>query len=141
MKSSIEIQWRCGISRRLRRVTIPCTLYFMIKWLFINVYIWLRFSQPVKHLLFYFPYKSCKHSLISICISSHQSSNVLISFRVLSWLHFFNRNTSIFFFLENCSLILLWFNFFSPQNYALISIIGYYIFMKENKKHLLRQGA
>ena len=28
--------------------------------------IWLKFPQPIKHLLFYFPYKNCKHSLISI---------------------------------------------------------------------------
>ena len=28
--------------------------------------IWLEFSQLIKHLLFYSPYKICKHSLISI---------------------------------------------------------------------------
>ena len=27
---------------------------------------WLKFPQPIKHLLFYFPYKNCKQSLISI---------------------------------------------------------------------------
>ena len=28
--------------------------------------IWLKFSQLIKYLLFYIPYKICKHSLISI---------------------------------------------------------------------------
>ena len=46
---------------------------------------------------------------------------------------FSRRNTSIF-FLEICSLNLLWL-IFSPQINALI-LIGYYIFVKENEKHL-----
>ena len=45
------------------------TMYFVFDdKMIIYQRIWLTFSQPVKHLLFYFPYKSCKHSLISIDI-------------------------------------------------------------------------
>ena len=31
-----------------------------------SIWWWNKFPQPIKHLLSYFPYKNCKHSLISI---------------------------------------------------------------------------
>ena len=109
----VEYHWT---KRRLRRVTIPCTLYLMIKWL--------TFSQPVKHLLFYFPYK---HSLITIEIIA------LVSLRTfwqpfVFWINYIFSIEILVYFSENCSLNLLWFLFFPPQNYALISNWLLYIF-------------
>ena len=43
-----------------------------------NQRIWLKFSQLIIHLLFYIPFKFCKHSLNSIN-SSHHSTNFLIT--------------------------------------------------------------
>ena len=55
---------RHGTQRRLRRGTIPYKMYLMIKWLIINVSS--LFSQLIKYLLVYIPYKICKHCLINI---------------------------------------------------------------------------
>ena len=43
-----------------------------------NQRIWLKFSQLIKHLLFYIPFKFCKHSLNSIN-SSHLSTIFLLT--------------------------------------------------------------
>ena len=97
----------------------------------------LQFPQPIKHLLFYFLNKNCKLSLISI----YFIAPVYKLFDNLSYselIKFFSGGIQEYFFLR----FVHWIYFcliFSPQINALI-LIGYYIFVKENKKHLLRQG-
>ena len=67
-KSNIEKQWRCRTSRN-STATAPGdhTMQFVFDDKMINYQrILLNFSQLIKNLLFYNPYKICKHSLISI---------------------------------------------------------------------------
>ena len=57
--------------------------------------IWLKFPQPIKHLLFYFPYKNSIHSFISNTIYFIAPVyELLITSRILSWLYFFSRKFS-----------------------------------------------
>ena len=76
---------------------------------------WLKFPQPIKHLLFHFPYKNCKHtcSLVSIDVIA-QSTNCLITSRILSWLHFFKLKYQYIFSWELFIKFTLTF-FFSPK--------------------------
>ena len=60
--------WRCGTSQN-STATAPCdhTMWFVFDNKMINYQrIWLKFYQPLEHLLFYISYKSCKQSLMSI---------------------------------------------------------------------------
>ena len=69
------------------------TMYFVFdhKMIF-HQRIWLKLSKPIKHLLFYIPYKSCKHSLVNK-YTCRLTSLYPLKFRV-DYI-FFNGNTSI----------------------------------------------
>ena len=64
LKNNIIVK-RQGTRPGLRRVTITCILYLMIKWIIINVFS-LDFHHFLKHLYLYIPDKFCKHSLKDI---------------------------------------------------------------------------
>ena len=61
-KNNVEYH---GTKRRLREWPYHVLKVFDDK-MIVYQRIWLKFPQPIKHLLFCFPYKNCKYSLISI---------------------------------------------------------------------------
>ena len=65
MKNNFVVE-RHGTQRWLRYVIMPCKLYMMIIWYEELSTYKLKFSQLIKHLLFYIPYEIYMHSLKSI---------------------------------------------------------------------------